>query len=267
MKYLLVRKYLIVILMLLSGWCFSQALPERPNPPVLVNDYASFLQANEKNQLEQMLSEFALRTSTQIAIVVVSDLDGYDVGDYAIKLAQKWGIGQKDKDNGLLILVKPKKDNEQGKVFIATGYGLEDVIPDVVCKRIIENEIIPRFKEGLFAQGLMDASQTLMALAESKFTAEDYMNRKQQAPPASVAFFLFVFIFFVIIMIGKVNQVKRKGIGGHPVSFLTAMFLLSAASGQHRGSYSNFSSGRGGFSSGGGFGGGGFGGGGAGGSW
>src|SRR5664279_6253389 len=97
-------------------------IPERPNPPRLVNDLAGMLKVDEVNSLEQKLVIFNDSTSTQIAIVIVPSLGGYDKADYAQQLAEKWGIGQKGLNNGVLILVKPKTADSNGQVQIAPGY-------------------------------------------------------------------------------------------------------------------------------------------------
>ncbi len=98
--------------------------------------------------LEQKLVAFNDSTSTQIAIVIVPTLGGYDKADYAQTLAEKWGIGQKRTNNGVLILIKPKTPGSKGEVQIATGYGLEGAIPDITCAEIIDREILPAFRNG-----------------------------------------------------------------------------------------------------------------------
>ena len=104
---------------------FSQNIPERPSPPRLVNDFAGMLKPDEVRMLEQKLVAFDDSTSTQIAIVTVPTLNGYDKADYAQQLGEKWGIGQKGRNNGVLILVKPKTPDSRGEVQISTGYGVE----------------------------------------------------------------------------------------------------------------------------------------------
>ena len=110
---------------------FSQKIPERPVPPRLVNDFAGILKAEEVRNLEQKLVSFNDSTSTQIAIVIVRSLGGSDKADYAQQLAEKWGIGRKGLNNGVLILIKPKTADSNGQVQIAPGYGLEGPIPDI----------------------------------------------------------------------------------------------------------------------------------------
>ena len=101
-------KQYFVFIFLLVGLSFTAfcEIPDRSNPPRLVNDFAGVLNADERNQLENTLEQFARQTSTQIVIVTVSDLEGYEPVDYAVRLGEKWGVGQKDKDNGLVILLK-----------------------------------------------------------------------------------------------------------------------------------------------------------------
>ena len=94
--------------------------------------------AEQINILECRVVFFNDSTSTQIAIVIVPSLLGYDKSDFAQRLAEKWGIGQKALDNGVLILVKPKTPDSKGEVFIAQGYGLEGAIPDITCGEIVD---------------------------------------------------------------------------------------------------------------------------------
>src|SRR6056297_4342191 len=107
-------KRLIVLTMALLGFIFINAqIHERPSPPKLVNDFAGILEQNEYNNLEKSLEQFARETSTQILVVTVQDLQGFDPGDFAFRLGEKWGVGQKGKDNGIVVLLKPKKGNEK----------------------------------------------------------------------------------------------------------------------------------------------------------
>jgi uncharacterized protein len=124
------KKIIIFITAILGIAAISVAqIPDRPVPPRLVNDFANVLSQIESAQLEDTLVQFARTTSTQIVVVTIPDLEGNDPGDYAFRLGEKWGVGQKDKDNGIVILVKPKQGNSKGQVFIATGYGLEGFCP------------------------------------------------------------------------------------------------------------------------------------------
>ena len=180
-------------------------------------------------------------------------------------------MGQAKKDNGVLILLA-KADR---KVFITTGYGMEDIITDALAKRIVENYLLPNFKKGNFFQGLNEASEVITGLATGKFTADQIRGRRKAG---KVGIFKLLFLVFIMVFIfGNIfrNQKKfrnsRMSSGG--MDFLTGMMMMSLFSGMGRRSYyGDFSSGGGMFGGGsgggfGGFGGGMTGGGGAGGSW
>ncbi len=249
---------------MLTAGVLGQDFPERPNPPRLVNDFAGVLDQSTVQQLENQLITFARETSTQIAVVTISDLGDYDAGDYAFQLAEKWGIGQSDKDNGALILVQPKTASARGQAFIATGYGLEGVVPDAVANRIVDNEMIPRFKQNDYPGGIMAASNVLMELTRGEYTADKYMERSggTQSSAGSIIVIIFITILFVSAFFR--GQKKRHSSLGHDLPFLMLLSMMGSGGRSHSGSFGNFSSGSGSF---GGFGGGGFGGGGAGGSW
>ncbi len=155
----------LMIVFSLSLRSSGQDFPDKPFPPRLVNDFAGILNSFEENSLENKLVAFNDSTSTQISVVTVSDLKGYDVADYAHRLAESWGIGQRGLDNGILILVKPRIDDSMGHVTIAPGYGLEGAIPDLVCSQIIDNEMIPAFRQGDYIGGIDKATDVLMKLA------------------------------------------------------------------------------------------------------
>ncbi len=254
----------IIVFSTVSG--FSQDFPRPQTPPRLVNDFSSLLNESEINSLENKLEAFSRETSTQIAIVIVNTLNGYDMASYSFMLAEDWGIGKQGKDNGILILVKPKTSREKGQVFIAPGYGLESAVPDALAKRIVEVEILPAFRQSLYFKGLDNATNTLISLTRKEFTADEYLDKHSGDRDAKAGGF---FIFIIIIIISLLSRVRRSRqyAIGHGIPFWTAMLLASSASRAGHGSFGSFSSGSGSFGGFGGFGGGSFGGGGAGGSW
>jgi uncharacterized protein len=259
----------VVFLLVLTSLKAADEFPVRPDPPRLVNDFAGVLSPDQVRALENKLVTFNQKTSTQIAIVVVKDIFGYEKGDYTFQLAQKWGIGQKGKNNGILIMVKPKSANgETGKVFIAVGYGLEGAVPDITARKtIIVAEMMPSFKVDDYYTGLDRATSVLMSLTAGEFTADQY-DKKVSTKSALPGFGLLV-IIFIIIMIFNRNRNQTVGADGGGTSLLGSLWLLSMLGGRGGGgSWNDFSGGGGGDSGGfGGFGGGGFGGGGAGGEW
>ncbi len=271
--------------------CFSFALllvvnlsakdefPPRPEPPRLVNDFAGILTPQERESLEFKLDTFAQRTSTQIAVVTVKSLHGYDKADYTTRLAEKWGIGQKGKNNGILIMVKPKTSSENGEVFIAVGYGLEPVVPDVIAHQlIIQNEFIPAFKRNDYFAGLDRGTNVLISLTAGEFTADQYAQ-KVKGEGGSGIIALIIFIVVMTLLFGR-GRSQYHSIGSSPGFWGSLLLMNMLGGGRRGGSWDDFSGGRGdfggsswggggggGFGGFGGFGGGSFGGGGAGGSW
>jgi len=273
MKKINVKLTLLFLIVLVSATVSAQDFPEKPVPPRLVNDLAGLLSADEINALEQKLVAFNDSTTTQISIVVVKDLNGYDKADYAQRLAQKWGIGQAGNNNGVLILIKPKTPSSQGQVFIAQGYGLEGVIPDITCGEIVDYDILPAFRGNDYYGGLDKATNTLMSLARKEFSAEEYGNihkkRSGDSGPG-IIFFIIIVVVIIAMISGKSGGSNQRNISTKGLPLWLLLGMMNSGRSSHSGSWGGFSGG-GGFSSGGGgfggFGGGSFGGGGAGGSW
>jgi uncharacterized protein len=265
-----IKNYHIILLLLAFSisQSFAQDLPARSTR--LVNDYAGLLSKQEINFLERKLVNYNDTTSTQIAVLIVNDLNGYDIVDYAQRVGQAWGVGQKGKENGVIIVLKPKTATAKGEVNIDVGYGLEPIIPDATAKRIVEKEMIPHFKNNDYVGGLNAATDVIISLAAGHFSADEY----NKGSDGNGAGFL-VPIIVMIIVFSIINR-RRRGTystsgKGSSLPFWTALWLGSTMGRSHGGSWSNFHSGSGGFGSGGGsfggFGGGSFGGGGASGSW
>jgi uncharacterized protein len=265
------KTILFFIALFFVGISFADDLPQRPTPPTLVTDFANVLDEREQLQLEQKLVRYFSSTSTQIAVVTVDDLGGYDISDYAFRLGEKWGIGSKDFDNGILILVKPKQTTGRGKVFIAVGYGLEGAVPDATANQIVENEMIPHFKAGDMYTGIDKATSVLIDITRGEYSAQQYA---EQVSGGFNPFILFLVIFFILPLIfGRRRRGYYSTGGRSSLPLWLALGFLGGSSRGHSGTFSDFSSGSGSFGGGGsfgsfgGFGGGGFGGGGAGGSW
>ncbi len=262
--------FLMILIFAVLSNSIAQDFPPVPNPPRLVNDFTETLSASEIAQLESKLVAYNDTTSTQIAIVMMKSVGPYDIADYSIQLAEKWGIGGKENNNGILILAAM----EDRDVFIATGYGMEGVIPDALGKRIVQNLIIPNFKQGEYYQGLDQATDMMIKLASGEYTAEEVQSQGNSGG-ALILLFIFIVIFVILPLIRnrKDNDNHMGGKGGG-IDLWTTIMLANMLKGGNSGKFGDFSSGRGSFGGGGfggggfgGFGGGSFGGGGAGGSW
>jgi uncharacterized protein len=139
------------------------------SPQGYVSDFAHVLSPAEVQKLDAALSQFEASTSNQIAVVTVPNMDGDYIENYAVKLFAEWGIGKKDTDNGVLLLLAV----EEHKIRIEVGYGLEGALPDSIAQRIINNDLTPSLKAGNFDQGVEAAVADIMAATQGEYTAED----------------------------------------------------------------------------------------------
>lgn len=255
------RKILpLIFCFLIFSSAFAQIekeLPAKPVPQKLVTDYTNTLAPDQREALEQKLTAFDDSTSIQLAVVIVETTGDRDIADYAVALGRAWGIGNKEFNNGLLLLVA-KNDR---KIWIATGYGLEGALPDITAKSIIDNEITPNFKGSDFYRGLDEGTNAIIAATKGEYKApENYSGRKRgSGKKPSLLIMIVMIIFFLIVnnRRGGGGTHHRNRHGGFGAPFF---FPIGGGGG---GSGFGGSSG-GGF---GGFGGGSFGGGGSGGSW
>jgi uncharacterized protein len=262
--------YKIVLASVLMLWSLvttAQNIPQKPNPPRLVNDLAGVLSPDEEQRLEQQLVAYDDSTSNQVAIVLVNTLDDYPIEEYALKLFRNWGIGNKKTNNGVLILAAIK----DRKVRIEVGYGLEGAIPDITSGHIIQQDIAPNFKAEDYYQGLSKAANDIIKAAAGEYKAPaDYAKRKARGGRG----FPFGAIVFIIIMVvlfaGRNNRGGGGGFMSRRGSGWLGPFILGNMMGRGSGGWGG--GGGGGWSGGGGggfggFGGGSSGGGGASGSW
>ena len=251
---------MLLPLLLVTQLLFAQEFPERPNPPRLVNDLANILSQEENYNLERKLNAYSDSTSTQIAVVTMKSTGDYEIKDYAQRLAQQWGIGQKDKNNGIILLVAI----EDRKMTIQTGYGMEGSVTDAGTKNIIETKIKPYFKEQNYYAGLDAGTSAIIQLAKGEYKADPKVKKKGMPKQLII---LIVLVIIVVIF----NALRGGGKGGgrsggfSSGGFIQGALLGSLLGGGGRGSsWGGGGSGGGGF---GGFGGGSFGGGGSSGDW
>ncbi len=254
----------ILYLYLLSSIFYSSTIisqiPPKPNPPKLYNNFSkefpNFLSEDEANIIEEKLEKFSRETSNQIVVVVVDDFGGYTPAEFATLIGQQWGVGKKDKDNGIVILIKPTGKAGERKLFIAVGIGLEGVIPDLATKKIRETIIQPLFAKGKFYEGLDEGIDALMKLAKKEISEKDLPNDNISAK-TWVQIITIIIIIIIIILI--VYQEKNKGVytSGRPKYWGSITYSSGRSSSWSSSDSSGWS----------GFGGGSFGGGGSGGSW
>ena len=258
---------ILLLTVFTTGFGQKRDLPVPSKPAGWVNDYAGVFSQAQAQQLSNKLNQYQYNNSTQIFIITIEDNNGYEASMLAPLIGEEWGVGQRGKDNGLIILM----DMEVREVFISTGYGLEEYIPDAIAKRIVEKEVLPAFRQGDFYGGVENATDVIISLLEGKFTPDQYREQTASSPAGSAI----GGIIFMLILFFAIFGSRRRAYGtGSRGSNLPLWLLLGMMSGSRgSGSFGNFSSGSGSFGRGGGFGGftggggGSFGGGGAGGRW
>jgi uncharacterized protein len=248
---------------------YSKCVSELPNWNGLVNDFNQVLNPNEKQELEKMLLDYEKESSNQITIVTVPSLCEMSAEEFSNEVGRKWGVGQKDKKNGVVVLVcVPER-----KLFLKPADGLSGVLPDVICSRIIRNNITPHFKNGGYFQGLKEGVEQIILASKGEFINDAYDDEVETIPLWVVILILLGLFFLIRFMYHQRKNiyVSRRGYkyGSDNWNF------PGSSGGWIGGGWDDDNDSGGGFfgggSSGGGFGGfgggGGFSGGGAGGSW
>ncbi len=172
---------------------FAQTFPDKPSSK-LVSDFAKIYSPQEDAAMEEKLVSYEKKTSTQIAVVTLNNLDGYPIDDYAIKLANKWGVGQKGKNNGLLILIAAADH----KIHIASGYGMEGALNDGKLGTIIRTQIAPQFKIGNYYAGTNDGLDAIIAASGNEYM-NDYSSSLLDSLSPKVLPLIFISIALILI--------------------------------------------------------------------
>jgi uncharacterized protein len=241
------------------------------NDHQLVYDEGKLLLPSQWRDLENKLEHFAQETSNQIVVIITDDLCGKESWQYATEVGESWGVGQAKRDNGLVLVVKPKRNGENGEVAIAVGRGLEGAIPDVITKDIQQFEMIPHFKMNDYFTGIDKAVGVLMDLAKSEYNYQDYQNEHKNSSkfPVKIILILIVIVIVIIFKVMRTSSYART----NNMGWWAAWWLLNQTGRSHSGRWTDFTGvgrgggGGGGFGGFGGFGGGSFGGGGSSSSW
>ncbi|MBD0295179.1 MAG: TPM domain-containing protein, partial [Flavisolibacter sp.] len=194
-------KQLALLISLVFSLCaFSQGInrviPQRPSPPRLVNDLAGVLTPEQVQALERKLVAYDDSTSTQIAIVTMRSIGDYPIEDVGLGILRQWGVGNKEKDNGIVILAAI----EERKVTIRTGYGMEGAVPDITAKTIIEDDIIPNFREGKYYRGFDEATNSIFQAAAGEYKApQGYRDRGSGKGISLWKIIVAIIIFFILL--------------------------------------------------------------------
>lgn len=174
-----------------------------------VNDYAGLISASTQQQLETALAQLEQTDSTQIAVLTIPSLQGDSLEDFSIRVVEKWKLGQKGTDNGVLLLIA-KNDR---KIRIEVGYGLEGKLTDLVAGQIIRRVISPQFKNGRFDQGIIEGVSALVAVVRGEFTAPPDNPRGKRRNGASPGLVGLAALFIFMNMLSRIHRFLGAGVG------------------------------------------------------
>jgi len=222
------KKLFIIILFSLYFILYTPSFASYPQPQGYVSDYTNTLSTDFKSQLETNLKDFETKTGNEIAVAMISSLDGDTVENYAFKLFEQWKIGKKDKDNGILLLIA-KNDR---KLRIEVGYGLEPLLTDGEAGEIIRNIITPEFKKGDYQTGILNGVTAIQkklqgeALPASKTSSSDL--------PGIIIFLIIMFSIFGIplfmgltYLLGRTKGILLGGLIGGGIGTIIGLIIHS----------------------------------------
>ncbi len=199
------RKLSLILLFLIFS-VITVAARDIPKPKGYVNDTAGIMSQTVKLKLEQFLHDFEASDSTQITVLTITSLEGENLEDYSLKVLENWGVGQKDKDNGALLLVA----KDERKIRIEVGYGLEGRLTDLLAGRIIDNEISPRFKQGDFDGGIVSGVIGIAEAVRGEYTGTGKTRSKKKGSPFGFLFLLFFLGPFLARLGGRRSYRSRR---------------------------------------------------------
>ena len=189
-----------------------------------VTDTINLLTAEDQSSLEQSLQEYRAQSSNEIAILIVGNLGGESIADVAVEIGRKWGIGSKEYNNGILMLIA----YEDREGFIATGYGLEGAVPDIVAAGIVETDMAPMFREGEYAEGIRLGIVALQKHIGGEYTADRYSKGSGDASGFGqfLFFILFVGFDFLVALFGRSKSWWLGGVVGAVIGVVLAIFYV-----------------------------------------
>ena len=224
----------ISYLLVLLAFVFVLALPvlaqSFPNYHGFVNDFANIISDEKEKELEELLSAFERETSNEVALATVNSLEETTVEDYAVRLFEKWQIGKKDKDNGLLFLIAP---NER-KMKIEVGYGLEGIITDGIAGSILDRNVAPYFKADEMEKGVEEGAKAIVAKIRAGEPAEDIVGQPAASEDGSTIGFLilgFIILIYLSSFFARSKEFVAGGLVGGGLGGFFGLLSKSLASG------------------------------------
>ncbi|RYF88666.1 MAG: TPM domain-containing protein [Chitinophagaceae bacterium] len=192
-----------VLLFAQSSFNPADLLTPRTGKQTLVNDYANILTPEQRQALEQKLVALDDSTSTQISVVIVPTVGGYSISDYNVELGRAWGVGGKQNNNGVVLLIA----KEDRKLDITVGYGLEGALPDATSKSIIDDVIVPNFKGEDYYRGIDEGTDAIIAAVRGEYNTA----RVRGGEGMSTGTIVLIIIIILFILLSSGGGGKRGG--------------------------------------------------------
>lgn len=187
----------------------------KPTDNFFVNDFADVIDSDDESAIMSLGAELYQKTSAQVVVVTVETLDGYNVRDYALQLGRDWGVGDEEKNNGVVLLLSVS----ERQVTIQVGYGLEGCLPDAKTGRILENYAIPYLSNDDFSSGLAEAYKVIVSVVSeeygvetgdgSSYDVDEYEEEDSVKDIAGEIISSFIIILILIVIFGRR---RRRGI-------------------------------------------------------
>ncbi|MFN0042036.1 MAG: TPM domain-containing protein [Alphaproteobacteria bacterium] len=188
--------------------CAAWAAPRYPALEGRVVDGAGMIPSATRAQLSQLLEAHERKTSNQVVVVTIASLDGQDIAEYGVGLGRAWKLGQGERNNGAIVLIAAK----ERLVRIEVGYGLEGALTDARARLIIEREMVPRFRAGDMADGIVAGTMAVLASVEGTYEAKPGADNTPGGADWMALLPLVVFVVFGVL--GQMN--RRRGLGVNP---------------------------------------------------
>ena len=202
-KLLKTRYFALAFVILMAAMTVNADVPPQPkNANELVYDCAHVIDSASLAIISDSLKNLYMYNKTQVVVLTVESLDGMDKFDYCQEVFEKWGIGDKKLNNGVLILVKPKQEGSKGQVRIHTGYGAEGILPDLLCNKLVEDSMIPAFKEENYGLAIKRAVDAIVPAMKGEYPQDiaAFLNDREENSRIAVI----VYVIFYILICGLI---------------------------------------------------------------
>ncbi len=214
------RKIAYIFAVFLGVLTYTSAFTLPVKPSGYINDYARVLSTTEVAQLEDEIHAFSESTTNEIAVVVVPDMGGETIENYAIKIFDQWKIGTSKNDNGVLLLIAI----QERKVRIEAGYGLEGALPDILTKQIIDTQVTPEFKDANYFKGISQGVHSMMKAIEGEYTLEPTSQSKSIT--GKMIEVIFGILFFVVQILASIFARSKSWWAGGIVGGVVGVTII-----------------------------------------